>query len=392
MTAVARVTLPDARHDRLFFAQVREDPLLELAALRPGADDHVMVVSSGGCTALSLLAAGAGRVTAVDLNATQNHLVELKAQAVASLGGRAATAFLGGAPDPRRLERWPGVRDRLGAAARRYWSERRRQVRDGVLRCGTSERFIAVVIGAMRRLVHPPARVRRLLACRSLEEQRALYEREWDSRRWRLLFRLLLNRWTFDRAYHPAFFAHVSRPSFAAYFHEAVGRGLTELPVRTNYFLHQMLGGHYPAGDDAALPPYLTAAGAAAVGGRLGGLTLVDGGVGTWLRGQPARSVHGFALSNVCEWMSATEVDALFAEIARTAAPGARVAFRNFVGWTEVPERWRSTFVEDGALGDRLGRQDRSLLQRRIVCCTVAAPRAADRTGAERLAVAGAAS
>ena len=80
MSAVARVALPDARHDRLYFAQVREDPLLELAALRPAAGEHVVVVSSGGCTALSLLAAGAGRVTAVDLNATQNHLVELKAQ------------------------------------------------------------------------------------------------------------------------------------------------------------------------------------------------------------------------------------------------------------------------------------------------------------------------
>ena len=74
----ARVTLPGAVHDRLFFAQVREDPRAELAALRPGPDDDVVVVSSGGCTALSLLAAGAGRVVAVDLNATQNHLVELK--------------------------------------------------------------------------------------------------------------------------------------------------------------------------------------------------------------------------------------------------------------------------------------------------------------------------
>ena len=391
MSAVARVALPDARHDRLYFAQVREDPLLEHAALRPAAGEHVVVVSSGGCTALSLLAAGAGRVTAVDLNATQNHLVELKAQAVALLGGPAATAFLGGAPDPLRLERWPAVRDRLGPAARRYWGARTAQLRDGVLRCGTSERFIALVVGAMRRLVHPPARVRRLLACRTLDEQRALYEREWDSRRWRLLFRLLLNRWTFDRAYHPAFFARVSRPGFAAYFHDAVGRGLTELPVRTNYFLHQMLTGHYPAGDERALPPYLTTAGAAAVRDRLGGLTLVDGGLTGWLRGQPAASVHGFALSNVCEWMSPAETDALFAEIVRTAAPGARVAFRNFVGWTEVPERWRATVVEDAALGERLSARDRSLLQRRIVACTVAESPSERRADPEPLAIAGAA-
>ena len=389
MSAIARVRLPEARDDRLFFAQVREDPLLELAALRPTAREHVVVVSSGGCTALSLLAAGAGRVTAVDLNATQNHLVELKAHAVASLGGPAATAFLGGAPDALREERWHALRGRLGAAARAHWDRHPRAVRQGVLGAGVSERFIALVVGAMRLLVHPPARVRRLLACRSLDEQRALYAGEWDSRRWRLLFRLLLNRWTFDRAYHPAFFANVRRPSFAAYFHGAVERGLTELPVRTNYFLHQMLTGHYPAGDEQALPPYLTTAGAAAIGERLDRLTLVDGGMTAWLRGQPAGSVHAFALSNIGEWLDAAGVDALFTEVARTAAPGARVVFRNFVGWTEVPAAWRDVLVEDATRGERLSAQDRSLLQRRIVVLRVAPAAAGGPLPRARLAASG---
>ena len=115
----ARVALPGAVHDRLFFAQVREDPNAELAALRPAPDDEVVVVSSGGCTALSLLATGAGRVTAVDLNATQNHLVELKA-ASAALGARDAVAFLGAHPSTRRSATYAALRDALTPAARRY--------------------------------------------------------------------------------------------------------------------------------------------------------------------------------------------------------------------------------------------------------------------------------
>ena len=35
-------------------------------------------------------------------------------------------------------------------------------------------------------------------------------------------------------------------------------------------------------------------------------------------------------------------------EVARTARPGARVVFRNFVGWTEVPERWRNVIRTAG--------------------------------------------
>jgi hypothetical protein len=71
----------DVAADRLFFAQVREDPRLELAVLA-NLDGPIAVVSSAGCTALSLLAGGATSVIGVDLNRTQHHLVELKAAAV----------------------------------------------------------------------------------------------------------------------------------------------------------------------------------------------------------------------------------------------------------------------------------------------------------------------
>jgi len=113
-----RIALSGAVHDRLFFAQVREDPRVELTALRPGPDDEVVVVSSGGCTALSLLAAGAKRVAAVDLNATQNHMVELKTAAT-TLGGRDAVAFLGALPSARRRETYASLREALTPAARR---------------------------------------------------------------------------------------------------------------------------------------------------------------------------------------------------------------------------------------------------------------------------------
>ncbi|HEY9428356.1 MAG TPA: DUF3419 family protein, partial [Gemmatimonadaceae bacterium] len=99
---VTRLTMSCWRSDRLYFAQVREDPLLEMEALRPTADDTTVVVGSGGCTALSLLAGG-GRVIAVDNNTTQNHLIELKVAAVALLPLRDAVAFLGGASESGEL-------------------------------------------------------------------------------------------------------------------------------------------------------------------------------------------------------------------------------------------------------------------------------------------------
>ncbi|MBO0852333.1 MAG: DUF3419 family protein, partial [Nocardia sp.] len=70
-----RTDIGGAVDERLFFAQVREDPRLELEALADHLDGPIAIVSSGGCTALSLIAAGADHVTAIDLNRNQNHLV-----------------------------------------------------------------------------------------------------------------------------------------------------------------------------------------------------------------------------------------------------------------------------------------------------------------------------
>jgi S-adenosylmethionine-diacylglycerol 3-amino-3-carboxypropyl transferase len=368
-----RTRLPDAQGGALVFAQVREDPALELAALRPGPDDHVVCVSSAGCTALSLLAAGAGRVTAVDLNPAQNHLVELKAAACARLGPEEATALLGGAPmDPVvRQAAAQLLLPALTPEARAFWTGRPRALARGVLTAGRSEGFVRLIAAALRAFVHSRRRALRLLACQSLAEQRAFFASTWDTRRWRGLFHLLLNRAVMSRAYHPAFFAHAERMSFAEHFLALFRRTLTELPVSQNYFVHQMLTGRYPEG---ALPPYLAAAGSAALREGPARLHLVDGTVEAALSRMAPHSVNAFALSNIAEWSDEGGVQRLFEAVLRAAAPGARVVFRNFTGWTEVPAALRGRLVEDRALGERLILGDRSGVQRRIAVCRVVAP------------------
>ena len=372
--SAARVSLPSAVDDRLYFAQVREDPRAEIAALDPGPDDSLVAVGSGGCTALSLVAAGAGQVTAVDVNRAQNHVIELKLAAVAAFSRDETLAFLGAtdAPTRNRLETFLTLRPLLTTAARTYWDAHLPLVDAGILGAGVTERFIRMLVRALSLLVHPRSRLERMLACESLEAQRALFEREWNTRRWRLFFQLLLNRRVFRRTYDAAFFAHLERPSFAEHFRRCAEHALTELPVRDNYFLHHMITGRYPAGVENGVPPYLTTEGCAAVAERRDRLTLVDGSMTDYLRILPDASVTGFSLSNICEWLAPHEIDALFAEIVRVATPGARLCFRNFVGWTEVPSRFREVIREDRERGEELTRCDRSVVARRIAVCRIA--------------------
>jgi S-adenosylmethionine-diacylglycerol 3-amino-3-carboxypropyl transferase len=372
-TAVARVSLPGAVDDRLYFAQVREDPRAEIAAFDSGPDDSLVVVGFGGCTALSLVAAGAGQVTAVDVNRAQNHLIELKLAAISVLSREETLAFLGAsdAPARDRLDTYLRLRPRLSAAARAYWDGQHPLVDRGILAAGVTERFIRMLVAALGLLAHPRARLERMLACESIEEQRALFAREWNTRRWRLFFALLLNRRVFRRTYDPAFFAHLEQPSFADHFRRCAEHALTELPVRGNYFLHHMISGRYPVDATDGVPPYLSDEGHAVVASAPERLTLVDGSMTDYLRILPDESVTGFSLSNICEWLAPNEVDALFAEIVRVAAPGATVCFRNFVGWTEVPARFQHLVREDRALGDELTKRDRSVVARRIAVCRV---------------------
>ena len=368
-----RITLADAQDDRLFFAQVREDPLLEIEALEPQPGQTLVVVGSGGCTALSLLAAGAGRVVAVDLNRVQNLLTDLKAAVVAEMGSAGAIAFLGAAPQPAadRLAAYQRVKPGLGPGALAFWDAHPRWIGRGVLHVGVTERFIGGVTTSLRFGIHGPDRIQRLLACRTLDEQRRFHRDEWNTRRWRLLFTVLLNRAVFRKTYSPAFFQHVENPSFARHFQGLADHALTEVPIATNYFAHDMLTGRYPAGTPGGLPPYLTPEGVAAIASSRDRLTLVDGGYTSYLRTLPDASVHGFALSNILEWFTPEQIDELFAEAVRVAAPGARLVFRNFVGWTEVPERWRDVVVEDRAVGEALIGRDRSAVQRRIAVCRI---------------------
>lgn len=370
---VERITLAGAVDDRLYFAQVREDPRLEIEALDPTGDDSLVVVGSGGCTALSLLAAGAGRVTSVDLNRSQNHLIELKLAAAGSLRPGPLLGMLGGLEwsHAARTGAYCDVRSRLTPAAREYWDARLPAIGRGVLNAGVTERFIRAVVTTLQTFVHPRSRIERMLGCTSVEHQRALFDGEWNTWRWRGFFELLLNPVVFRKAYDSAFFAHLEQPSFAAHFRARAEHTLTRLSVRDNYFLHHMLTGTYAVEEPNGVPPYLSEHGARAMVDARDALTLVDGSVTDHLRSVPDGSVSGFALSNICEWLSPSAVDELFAEVVRTARPDARLCFRNFVGWTEVPERWRGAIVEDRAYGEQLIARDRAVVQRRIAVCRV---------------------
>ena len=63
---------------RLVYTQIWEDPEADLAALQLPLGSTIVTISSGGCNALSYLAAHPAQVYAVDLNEAHLSLLKLK--------------------------------------------------------------------------------------------------------------------------------------------------------------------------------------------------------------------------------------------------------------------------------------------------------------------------
>src|SRR2546423_1533016 len=109
----------------VLFSQVREDPLLDLevarrVAARRGRPARVLLIASGGCTAVSLLASEAvAEVHAVDANPAQLHLTALRQAAALTLDRDEVRALLDGGDGA--ADRYARLRDRLPAAARDHW-------------------------------------------------------------------------------------------------------------------------------------------------------------------------------------------------------------------------------------------------------------------------------
>jgi S-adenosylmethionine-diacylglycerol 3-amino-3-carboxypropyl transferase len=107
--------------ERLLFAQCWEDPQMDFEALNVNRDSVVLSVTSGGCNTLSLATREPARVIAVDLNPTQNFLLELKMAGARRLSHGEYLELLGVRDSRARWDLYQSLRAELAPDARSYW-------------------------------------------------------------------------------------------------------------------------------------------------------------------------------------------------------------------------------------------------------------------------------
>ena len=358
----------------LVYPQIWEDPIVDLEALDLKEDEHLVAIASGGCNVLSYLASVPVNVTAVDLNPAHVALNRLKLAAVRHLPDYAAfRTFFVEANRSQNIEAYfDYLRENLDAATRKYWEARDRR---GRRRIGyfASNFYRHGLLGSFIAAGHVLARLhgknpRRLLAAKTREQQRALFESELAP-----LFAKRHIRWLLDKpsalfglGIPPSQFEALkgSESSMADVLRARLERLACGFDFKENYFAWQAFGRSYARNDQAPLPPYLQRKSFEKLRRRTGYMNVVHASFTEHLASRPAASLDAYVLLDAQDWMTDAQLVALWSEIVRTARPGARVIFRTAGEETilpgRVPEAILSRFAYDAARCRELTERDRS--------------------------------
>ncbi|MGQ0645848.1 MAG: DUF3419 family protein [Elusimicrobiota bacterium] len=348
---------------KILYAQVREDSDMDRAALRIGPEDRVLAVTSGGCTALTLLADGPREVLAVDQNPAQNYLLELKLAALRRLSLPECRILLGARKGRGRRSLYRRAASTLSAEARAFWEGRQPLVDRGLLYAGTTEALIRRTRPLLFRLVHKPSVIRGLFRPKDEAARAEFYRTVWSNARWRALQSVAFHPLTFRLAYGKSFFARSGDRDFTEEWRRKIRRAFTEIPTPCNYFLSQTLWGRYLPGD-RGLPPYLRPDVFEKVRRHAARLRWETADIVDRLASAKPGAFTKAALSNAFEWLPATRVETAFVALARALAPGGRAVLRHLMAVTSPPPDL--PLREDSALSDDLTRRERAFLYARV--------------------------
>ncbi|MDF1609448.1 DUF3419 family protein [Hoeflea sp. YIM 152468] len=361
----------------LVYPQIWEDPLVDMEALALRPTDTLVTIASGSCNVLSYLSADPAEIIAVDLSPAHVALGKLKLAAATHLPDHTSFSNLFRHANLKSnialYERH--IRPHLDSKTRAYWDGRQANGRRRISRfsrgfytTGLLGRFISAahIIGKVYG-VDP----RDLLRMDSIEKQREFFHTRmapvFDSRSFKALTSLRAS--LFGLGIPPAQYAALAGDGpdgMAGALKARTERLACGFPLKDNYFAWQAFGRGYQAGETASLPPYLEARNFQAIRRNASRVNIVNESITVLLASRPAASVDAFVLLDAQDWMTDSQLCELWAEITRTARPGARVIYRTAAAGSPLPGH-----VPDGILDQwdyrseeslELGAKDRSAI------------------------------
>jgi S-adenosylmethionine-diacylglycerol 3-amino-3-carboxypropyl transferase len=361
----------------LVYAQIWEDPAVDLEALALDSSSRIITIASGGCNVLSYLTATPSHITAVDINAAHVALNRLKLAAAQQLPDYDAFyRFFGAANSSANIAAFKHhILPHLDPLTASYWHGRHGLRRSRRIRRFTSNFYRAGLLGTFIGASHLVARLngvnpRVLLKAQTLEEQRRIFDQKFAPLFSRRALRWLVNRPAslYGLGIPPAQYKALAGEiggSMADVLRQRLERLACSFPLAENYFAWQAFGRRY-APSGGALPPYLDPANFALVRENASRVSVHHASFTAYLAGALSESFDRYVLLDAQDWMGDAELTQLWREITRTVRRGARVIFRTAAEATILPGRIPEDILSRWDYADELSRvltlKDRSAI------------------------------
>ena len=273
--------------------------------------------------------------------------------------------FIGLKNSEKRLQVYRSFKEDLTIAAKEFWDQNSKLIKNGFLNRGRYEKFVKLVSKFIS-FTMGRKRINDLFNIKDIDEQKIVYQEKWNIRRTRFIFNLFFNKDILAKLGLKADYFHFDdgSDSFAESFFNRFSKVVRDIPAYSNYFLHLYLKGTYRSLNE--VPDYLLENNFNLIKSRLDRIKIVTDDAKNWLSGMPDNFLNCFSLSNICELMNLDDTLKLFSEVKRTAYPEARICFRNLMITREVPEILRHEIIKDEELSKTIFNNDRSFVYGKV--------------------------
>ncbi len=349
----------------LLYAQCWEDPAIDRIAFNINDKDIIFSITSGGCNLLTFLIDNPEKIIALDLNASQNHLLNLKICVFRSLDYGEMLKFIGYEPDKRRLKIYQNIKGQMPSDSIDYWDTQLNKIQQGIIHSGRYENYMHLLKKWIDRIMGSTL-FNQLLQLNGREERLDFYERKWNNYKWKSFTRIFLSRWVMTLLFTKAFFEQLETNfSFGDHFRNQTKRALVNLPLKENYFLNYILSGNYYSRE--YLPPYLRKNNFNLIKSRLDRIEIITDSCESFFASLPDNFITKFNFSNIFEWMPLSDYEKLLNEAIRVGVPGGILTYRNLLVPRSRPESLKDQLIPDLELAHQLHEQDLSFIYRRYV-------------------------
>lgn len=343
------------------FSQVREDPRIELRVIQELAKQQkplrVLLVASGGCTALSLLTNPAiAKIEAVDLNPAQLQLVELRRQALLHLSLNEQLQLIGVDESVGdRLNIYAKLRPDLPTNTQSFWDARQDQIAFGVNRVGRFEQLFRELAAKFAQIGVDPLKAP-LTAIQHPQ--------------WRDLFEQVFERDKLVQTFGEAAVNYSMDRSFGEHFADVFAKALQRFNPTENYFVTQVWDDRYTSDlTGKGVPLYLQAAAQNDIR-ELGTdrLQLHQGAFAD--RIQQLAGLEKFDLiqfSNISDWMPLNALHQMLTDAVDCLNSGGAIIGRRLNGDHDLGTIMAEHIAVDRQLSQELLECDRSFFYREVV-------------------------